>query len=72
VPDRVIDAPVDSDLAELLEKYKGRWVAIDQVKGQIVAYGDSALEVQEKALAKHVTDPIIYRVPTHPNRTNFL
>ena len=72
MPERVIDAPIDSGLAEELEKHKGHWVAIDQIRDRIVAYGSSAQEVQAKALAKHVTDPIIYRVPAHPDRTNFL
>lgn len=65
-------AVIDPLLASRLEPHKGRWVAIDESTGDVVGVGDSAADVQRLALAHHVTDPLIFRVPTHPERLNFL
>lgn len=62
----VIEAP----LADELESHKGRWVAVYQDK--VVAVGDSAIEVKEEATRKQITDPLVFRVPTHANRIAFL
>jgi len=61
---------IEDHLAEELEGHKGRWVAVYQ--DQIVAVGDSAVEVKEEATRKHITDPLVFRVPTHANRIAFL
>jgi hypothetical protein len=61
---------IEGPLAEELEKHKGRWVAVFQ--DQIVAVSDSAVEVKEEALRKGITDPLVFRVPTHANRIAFL
>lgn len=61
---------IDDQLSEELEKYKGRWVAV--FNKQIVASGDSAVEVTKTALEKGITDPLVFRVPSHPERINYL
>lgn len=61
---------IDDVLAKELEKYKGLWVAIDQ--GKLVATGDSASDVIAAAEKAGVTDPLVFRVATHPDRLNFL
>ena len=65
VQDPVIVGP----LAQELEQHKGRWVAI--LNDRIVAVGDSAVDVKDLALKQGVTDPIVFRVPLHPNRVAF-
>jgi len=66
----VQDPVIDNALAKELENYKGRWVAIDQ--GKLVATGNSASEVIAAAEKAGVTDPLVFRVATHPERLNFL
>jgi hypothetical protein len=66
-----VERPViDEALAKLLEHHKGRWVAVDG--STIVAVGDSASEVIKGALEAGVTDPLVFKVATHPERLNFL
>lgn len=61
---------IEGPLAEDLERHKGQWVAVHQ--DRLVAFGDSAREVRDEALRKGVTDPLVFRVPTHANRVAFL
>jgi len=61
---------IEGPLANELESHKGRWVAVYQDK--VVAVGDSAIEVKEEATRKQITDPLVFRVPTHANRIAFL
>jgi hypothetical protein len=61
---------IEGPLAEELEGHKGRWVAVYQDK--IVAVGDSAVGVKDEASRKQITDPLVFRVPTHANRIAFL
>lgn len=61
---------IEGPLANELERHKGRWVAVYQDK--VVAVGDSAIEVKGEATRKHITDPLVFRVPTHANRIVFL
>jgi hypothetical protein len=61
---------IDEELAKQLEGYKGLWVAVD--KGKVVASGDSATEAVQAALAVGVTDPLVFRVSTHPERLSLL
>lgn len=65
VQEPVIEGP----LAQELEQHKGRWVAV--FEDRIVAVSDSAVEVKDEALRKGVTDPLVFRVPQHPNRLAF-
>lgn len=67
--DTVQEPVIEEPLAGELEEYKGRWVAIFQ--DRVVAVGDSAVEVKEEALRQKVTDPLVFRVPLHPNRLAF-
>jgi hypothetical protein len=62
----VIPETLAAELRELL----GRWVAV--FEDRIVASGDTAKEVTEAALRAGVTDPLVFRVPAHPERLNFL
>lgn len=60
---------IDQALSRELEQYKGRWVAIDQ--GRVVASGDSAPEALAGARERSVMDPLLFRVPLHPERRAF-
>jgi hypothetical protein len=69
----VVAAPaIEPGLNAELQHHKGRWVAVDQATSRVIAAGGSAEEVVHTALAKRVTDPLVLRVPTHPERPNFL
>jgi hypothetical protein len=61
---------IDEALAKELERHKGRWVAVDG--NHVVAVGDTASEVVEQALEAGVTDPLVFKVASHPERLNFL
>ena len=56
-------------LAQELEQHKGRWVAI--VDDRIVAVADSAVDAVREAAKRGETDPIVFRVPLHPDRIAF-
>lgn len=58
-----------SDLTRELEKHKGKWVAVFQ--DRVVAVGDSPDQVLKEAEAGGITDPVVYRVPTRPDRLAF-
>lgn len=53
-------------LAEELDQYRGLWVAIED--GHVVAAGDSVVEVLECAREQGYGDPLVHRVPVHPDR----
>jgi hypothetical protein len=57
---------IDAALAQELEQYKGLWVAIHQ--GHVLASGGSIAEVRAQARVQSVDDPILFRVPRHPER----
>jgi hypothetical protein len=61
---------IDRRLAEELDLYRGLWVAIEN--GHVVASGDSVIEVLERARERSFPDPLIFRVPLHPERPTFL
>lgn len=65
---RAMTASAD-DLANELEKHRGRWVAVFQ--DHIIAAGDTAQEVVDEAEKQGYTDPLIYRVPQHADRASF-
>jgi hypothetical protein len=63
--------PVISDeLSQRLKKYKGKWVAV--YGDVVVAAGHSASEVTKAAAKRRITDPLVFRVPKHPERINYL
>ncbi len=61
---------ISDELSNELEKYKGKWVAV--YEDRVVASGDSAVEVTKAAAKRNITDPLVFRVPTHPERINYL
>jgi hypothetical protein len=68
---RGINPPaIEEQLAKALDRYRGKWVAIDG--NRVVAVGDSAREVVEKAREQRITDPRVFRVPVHPERIGLL
>lgn len=68
MPEKVIDEALSREL----ENYKGRWVAIDEAKNKVVGHGDSLEKARQEALDRGVTEPLLYRVPAHPERIAFL
>jgi hypothetical protein len=61
---------LSAKLSAQLDRYRGRWVAVDN--NQIIAEAESAQEVVRLAKQKGSTDPIVFRVPLHPERLNIL
>ncbi len=61
---------ISEELAEELVSYKGKWVAVHN--NHVVASGRSAKEALDAAVAKGVTDPLIFRVTAHPERLSLL
>jgi hypothetical protein len=59
---------IDASLAEELDAYRGRWVAIDD--GHVIAAAD-LLDVLALARERPVPDPLVYQVPSHPRRKAF-
>jgi hypothetical protein len=59
---------VSEQLAKELDGYRGRWVAVEGDK--IVAVAESAPEVVRLANERGAADPIVFRVPLHPERLN--
>jgi alkanesulfonate monooxygenase SsuD/methylene tetrahydromethanopterin reductase-like flavin-dependent oxidoreductase (luciferase family) len=63
-------SPIEQRLAEELKEYNGKWVAVSN--DQLVGSGETAREAIDEALAAGHTDPLIFRVSTHPERVAFL
>jgi uncharacterized protein DUF5678 len=61
---------IEEPLATELDLHRGKWVAIHEKR--IVAVGGSALDVVQKAQAKGITDPYVFRVPVHPEHIGLL
>jgi len=61
---------IDRQLAEELDGYRGRWVAIED--GHVVASGDSVIDVLARARERSFPDPVVFQVPMHPERPAFL
>jgi hypothetical protein len=60
---------IDRHLAEELDQYRGLWVAIED--GHVVASGDTLSEALDRARERSFPDPLMYRVPKHPERQAF-
>jgi hypothetical protein len=60
---------IDAALAEELDAYRGRWVAIDD--GHVIAAADDVLDVVALARERGVEDPLLFHVPLHPERSAF-
>jgi len=61
---------VSEQLAKELDRHRGRWVAVEGDK--IIADAQSAQEVVRLANERGAADPIVFRVPLHPERLNIL
>ncbi len=61
--------PIAEELSSQLQRYKGRWVAVDH--GEVVADGESAAEVLQLAREGGHADPLVFRVSTAPERLAF-
>ncbi len=59
---------VSEQLAKELDRHRGRWVAVEGDK--IIADAQSAQEVVRLANERGAADPIVFRVPLHPERLN--
>ena len=57
---------IDRQLAEELDQYRGLFVAIED--GHVVASGESVIEVLARARDRSFPDPLVFRVPKHPER----
>ncbi len=68
----VVPPVIDEKLSEELQRYKGKWVAVDQVNKKVVGSGDTPAEAKAVAEKAGVTDPLIFRVTAHPERINLL
>jgi hypothetical protein len=53
---------MSKDWTHLLEKYRGKWVALGEDETTVLAFGNSAKEVHSAAVEKFAT-PFLYRVP---------
>lgn len=61
---------ISRQLSAQLDRHRGRWVAVDD--NRIIAEAGSAQEVVRLANERGCTDPIVFRVPLHPERLNIL
>lgn len=52
------------DWTKNFKKYKGRWVAMEEDEITVVASGETAKEVLQKAREKGLRQPILFHVPT--------
>lgn len=52
------------DWSKLFAKYKGQWVALKDDETTVVAHGNSAKNVLNKAAKSGFTNPILFKVPT--------
>ncbi len=55
-------ADIAVDYFRLLERYRGRWVAIRLETQEVIAAGDSPKEVLDSALAQGAESPFITKV----------
>lgn len=51
------------DWSKIYQKYKGKWVAVKTDHKTVIASGDSAKEVWEKAQEKGYKNPILSHLP---------
>ena len=52
------------DLTPIYKKYKGRWVALDKDYKTVIASGNSAKLVYQKAKKKSKNLPRLFKVPS--------
>jgi hypothetical protein len=66
----VTESVIDQPLAIELGKHRGEWVALEN--NQVIASASTAVEVWREAQQKGVTDPVVFRVPLHPEHVAYL
>ena len=52
------------DWTNLFNKYKGKWVALKDDEVTVIASGNAAKEVLNKAIKNGYQKPILFRVPS--------
>ncbi len=62
--------PMSFGPIDLLDKFKGTWVALKDDERTIICTGDSATFVKEKALEKGYKNPIITCLVEDPPKTD--
>ena len=55
-----------------LAQHEGRWVAVDDAAQRVIAVGDTVGEVVARARSMQVHDPLVLRVPAHPELPRLL
>lgn len=56
------------DWTKMLKKYKGEWVALANDEITVIAHDTSAKEVSKKAIELGHFEPILFKVPSKPER----
>jgi hypothetical protein len=56
-----LEHEIDPEVQKELLDHPGKWAAI--TRSRVIAIGDTALEVQQKAAKAGEKNPILYRVP---------
>jgi len=51
------------DFTKIIEKYKGKWVALTEDEKRVVSFGESAKETLGKAKKEGIKNPILFKVP---------
>ncbi|MBI4153589.1 hypothetical protein HY503_01145 [Candidatus Woesebacteria bacterium] len=52
------------DITPIYEKYRGKWVAVDDSFKKVVNSGTNAKSVYKEAIKKGYTTPNLFKVPT--------
>ena len=52
------------DFTQILAKYKGQWVALDDDEITVISSGETAKDAQKGAISKGKGNPILFKVPT--------
>jgi hypothetical protein len=52
------------DWTKIYDKYKGRWVALEDDQKTVISTGKTAKEALVRAKAKGRNEPVLFRVPT--------
>lgn len=52
------------DWTNLVEKYKGKWIALESDEKTVVGSGTTLSEAIQQAKSKGVKEPVVTKVPT--------
>lgn len=53
-------------VADQMARHRGRWVALDG--DRVIAVADTLSEVRSSAREQGIDEPLLFRVPSHPER----